>query len=120
MTESNPNFLNVDDVLPAVAKTISIKGEIYEYQPPNVEDFLKEMQRLKEVKDSNKGEGLDEIESMTFVVESLKTSILQSFPTMDEAVLKSLTLEQLRAIRDFISAEIEKDVETAEDEAGNA
>lgn len=117
---SDPQFLNVDDISPKLAKVIAIKGKKYEMQPPKVGDFLDEMQRVRDYQKllSNAAE-TDHAQILEAMVDSMKKSILVSFPKVPEDVLNDLTYEQMEAIRLFIQSEIKEDSSDAEDASGN-
>lgn len=117
---STPEFLNVDDILPTVTKVIKIKGVKYTMEPPKVGDFLDEMKRVSEyeklLSQSTKADYTKILEAM---VDSMKKSILVSFPKIPDDVMDRLTYDQMEAIRTFIKHEIKEDSKEAEDASGN-
>lgn len=117
---SNPEFLDVDAIAPKVKKTISIKGKTHDFVAPSVGDFLDEMRRVREMQKRLKdSEETDQFEAMELMIESMKNSIKSSFPTVSDDELNALSSEQVYAIRNFISAQIEEDSSEAEDASGN-
>lgn len=113
-------YLNVDDVVPDVAKVLTIKGVSYEFSPPSIGDFLTEMKKIQSLQAKQASEeGLDQVEAMVTNVESMKASIKGSFPTITEEALNGLTHMQMRAIREFIANQFDREDVSPEDESGN-
>lgn len=121
---SDPAFLNVDEITPAVRKVVQIKGKKHNFVQPNVGDFLNEMKRIKDMQkrhDAKKGseDEFDQVEVIEDMISAMKNSIKASFPTVTEKDLDSLTYEQMEAIRQFISSQITEQSANAEDASGN-
>ncbi len=122
---SDVHYLDLDEAVPTVKKTVKIDGKEYTFKEPSIEDFAKDMARMKDVKRRSneiaEEEGLGDQERDLKQTELMLTVMLdgirQAFPDMPEEVIKGLSTPRITAIRNFIQEEVTKD---AEDEAGNA
>lgn len=121
----NPvDFLDLDEAVPTIKRTLKIKGQEYTLKEPDVADFAAETRRLEDMirktKEVAEADGEDRDVALNQVMLDMTiASIRQAFPDMPEDVVKKLTRRQIAAIREFIQAEIKEASEDAEDERGN-
>lgn len=119
---SNTDYLDLDAAVPTTTKTVKIKGKEYAFKEPTVEDFAKEMSRIKEVDKTVAGfkklsKEDRETKESELMFNIMLDGIQSAFPDMPKDVLQSLTMPQVKAIREFIQGEVN---ENAEDDSGNA
>jgi len=118
---SDTTYLDLDEAVPTIKKTVKIDGKSYNFKEPTVEDFAKDIARMRNVKKSIAAlDGLSEEEQSNTEAEMMMNVMLdgvrQAFPDMPEEVMSGLTMSRIAAIRTFIQEEVTKD---AEDESGN-
>lgn len=114
-------FLNVDEIAPKIKKTITFKGETYEFRTPTVDDFIEEMSEIKKLQalQSKTNANDDAAEIMVEITKLTRSGIKRCFPTMSDEVLGQMSMDQMNAVRVFIQDRMEDAAEGAEDEAGN-
>lgn len=108
MSKSKVNYLNVDALVP-VTKTIELFGAVHDMHTVNVGEFI-ELTTISEEVDAVEFADLSVSAQMTKLIANVKTA----FPTVPEADLKRLTVDQLTAIIKFISGILEEEVEAQE------
>lgn len=92
MTATNVQFLNLDELAPAVSVTVKLDGTDHKMKEMNVEDFAWVQTRLKGLeKKADPGDYLDALCQM----------VHRSFPTIAEARLKTLELGKLERLLEF-------------------
>jgi hypothetical protein len=105
---SKVTYLNVDALVP-LKKTIELFGKVHEMHTISVGEFIELTTVSKEI-DQVDFAALPISEQMLKLIQNVKAA----FPTVDEADLKRLTVEQLTAIIKFISGLLEEEVEAQE------
>lgn len=122
----DPNFLNVDEIRPSIAKTIRLGGVIHEFKVPSVEEFFDELQRTKKLKadfgdPADFKDRKDLSERMVEVyAEQVRHSVSMAFPTLKKTDVNKMTFQQLIAIHEFIKLQHDDESQDAKDSEGNA
>ncbi len=96
-------ILNLDTLEQSEDKTVILRGVKHKFVPFSVEDFITQ---VKEIKEMEKGGEMGMDEYAEFMI----TAIKRAFPTIEVVELRKLTMDQLRALSDFVKS-------VAEDEA---
>lgn len=114
-------ILNLDEIAPPVTKTVTIKGVSYSMKVPTMDDMVASIRsaeefdkRFKEATDAN-----DRFEVNRLFFESAREHIASAFPDMPAELIGQLNPDQMKALREFIDAQIEDAGEKAEDQSGN-
>lgn len=89
-------ILNLDKLAPKEVRELHIAGKVYEVKEMSVEDFIES---------SRMAEKLEGETSFAVQMEASVTLIKRAVPSIDESLLKSLSLEQLAAVAKFVRGE---------------
>lgn len=89
-------ILNLDKIAPKENRELHLGGQVYQVRDMSVEDFI-ETSRL--------AERLEDEKSFAVQMEASIQIIQRAVPTIDVAVLKQLSLEQMSAVSRFVRGE---------------
>jgi glucokinase len=111
---SNTKFLDLDAVVSPVSFQLKLGGKKHEMVEPTLEQFLETMREL---------EALPMTLSPTEEVEHSIKMIKRAFPTVEDAMLRTLKVTQLRQLNDFMrkatGQAVEQEVAAGEGSEGN-
>lgn len=112
-------MLNLDEMKPEVEKSITLHGENHVMKAMSVGEFI-DMQRNIAKMDKLRKDRPEDMEVNVEEFELLVQMIDTSFPTISEADIRNLTLEQLNAIFDFTQEVVNENGESTEGNATEA
>lgn len=107
-------YLNIDELAPP-KKELTLKGKTYEMHIVTVGEFI-EFMRANNMEDQKKFNELPFDERLEKLIEQVK----KAFPDAPESDLRSLTMDQLVAIVQFISGTLKEEAEAKASAEGKA
>ena len=97
------NYLNIDELAPP-QKELTLKGKTYPMHVVTVGEFI-EFMRANNMEDQKKFDELPFDERLEKLIEQIK----KAFPDAPDADLRSLTMDQLVTIIQFISGNLKEE-----------
>jgi hypothetical protein len=111
-------IVNLDNITTKRDKIIVLGGVEHVMHTPTVQDYIEQMKQAEEINRVSHSAEAEGIEGASQILNLTIATLLKSFPTLTDAQLRKLTMDQLNAIRMLADDAVEEEAPQAGEATG--